>query len=301
MRQPALIIPYLFRQMKHVIKFRKQCLFQPWTWYGTESTIRHPLMITKCNLFKAEIEPFPLQGPFKPRWGCIVSRKHAFDTWQSSNRTKFASQLARAIFVTLGWSMVTQTHSHTAKYSQSSVEPGRTHSSIEVWPNNTIGGDRIGQERTDNSHGEGATEAEVSTWRNDKSTSETAKPVAKTYRNKNKTYFKTEMISRILLFRQVKIKWNKKKKTVKSLQDLSCKCNIFLQMFGKSYLSTVSFKLAPDFSHLTEFTRNIKYGLHNTCHRLVNSHQERKQHSYLFHFIAKWDHHEAVKEEVREL
>lgn len=54
---------------------------------GTESTILRPLTVTECNLFKAEVGPFPLKGLFEPWWRRIVSRKHAFelklkDIWQ---------------------------------------------------------------------------------------------------------------------------------------------------------------------------------------------------------------------------
>ena len=54
---------------------------------GTESTIRRPLTVTECSLFKAEIGPFPLKGAFEPWWRRIVSLKHAFqlepkDIWQ---------------------------------------------------------------------------------------------------------------------------------------------------------------------------------------------------------------------------
>lgn len=37
-----------------------------WHPNGTESTIRHSLMVTECYLFKVEIEPFLLNGPFEP-------------------------------------------------------------------------------------------------------------------------------------------------------------------------------------------------------------------------------------------
>lgn len=35
-------------------------------------------MVTECNLFIAEIRPFPLKGPFEPWWRLIVTQRHTF-------------------------------------------------------------------------------------------------------------------------------------------------------------------------------------------------------------------------------